>query len=162
MKKWLFFGVVLIGIVSCSSPKEKLVKNLRSTIIKYMDANKGKSDKIDSIVILDIDTLTPASYMFLYQQSLQNKVEALGQQQGQASESGNDELSESIAKESGKTLNKLDSCNKALENPSMDKSSVWGYFVITKIYVKHPDNEVEVMDIGFPITADFKVKEMDL
>lgn len=162
MKKLIYFMLILIGFVACSSPKEKLEKKLLKSITQYMEANKGKADIVDSIVIQDIDTLTPATYLFLYQQSLQNKAEMLGQQYAVATDEGDTTVLESINNENIKTLNKLDSCDKAIKSPSVDKGTLWGYFVITKIYVKHPDNEVEVMDIGFPITADFKVKEMDL
>jgi hypothetical protein len=127
-----------------------------------MDVNKGKEDKIDSISILDIDTLTPATYLFLYQQSLQNQANILGQQYAQATEEGDVALADSLDKRNVKTLNKLDSCTKAIESPTVEKGTVWGYFVITKVYIKHPDNTPEVMDIGFPITKEFKVYEMDL
>lgn len=156
----LVLGAIIA--VSCSSPTEKLEKKMLKSITQYMDDNKAKADIIDSITIVDIDTLTPASYLYLYQQSLQNKAELLGQQYAAATEEGDLVAAESVNKENVKTLNKLDSCMKAVASPKVDKSSVWGYFVISKIYLKHPDNEVEVMDIGFPITADFKVKEMDL
>jgi hypothetical protein len=162
MKKWIYFSVILLGFVACSTPKEKLEKKLKKSIAEYMDVNKGKEDKIDSISILDIDTLTPATYLFLYQQSLQNQANILGQQYAQATEEGDVALADSLDKRNVKTLNKLDSCTKAIESPTVEKGTVWGYFVITKVYIKHPDNTPEVMDIGFPITKEFKVYEMDL
>ncbi len=162
MKKWIYLSVILLGFAACSTPKEKLEKKLLKSITEYMEVNKGKEDKIDSITILDIDTLTPATYLFLYQQSLQNQANILGQQYAQATEEGDVALADSLDKRNVKTLNKLDSCTKAIESPTVEKGIVWGYFVITKVYLKHPDNTTEAMDIGFPITKEFKVYEMDL
>lgn len=162
MKKWIYLSVIFLGFAACSTPKEKLEKKLKKSITEYMEVNKGKEDKIDSITIQDIDTLTPASYLFLYQQSLQNQANMLGQQYAQATEDGDTAVAESLDKRNVKTLNKLDSCTKAIESPTVDKGTLWGYFVITKVYIKHPDNTTEAMDIGFPITKEFKVYEMDL
>lgn len=154
--------MVVFGLISCNTPKEKLEKKLMSTINDYMEINKGKEDNIDSIVIKDIDTLTPATYLFLYQQSLQIKAESIGQQYAAATEDGEEKKGEALDKENVRVLNKLDSCTRAMESPNVDKSTVWGYFVITKIYIKHPDNTCEIMDIGFPVTKDYKVYEMEL
>jgi hypothetical protein len=162
MKKWIYLSVIFLGFAACSTPKEKLEKKLKKSITEYMEVNKGKEDKIDSITIQDIDTLTPASYLFLYQQSLQNQAEMIGKKFAEAMEEGDVSASESLDKRNVKTLNKLDSCTKAIESPTVDKGTLWGYFVITKVYVKHPDNTTEAMDIGFPITKEFKVYEMDL
>ncbi len=162
MKKLIFSIFVVIAIVSCSSPEKKLEKKLMIPIKSYMEANKGKQDVIDSIVIMDIDTLTPATYLFLYQQSLLNKADALGLQLRDFPEDDKSEEYQYVVLQNIKTLNKIDSCNIALASPTLEKSVVWGHFVITKIYVKHPDNMPEVLDIGFPITIDNKVYEMDL
>lgn len=162
MKRFIYFFSLLGILASCSTPEEKLEKKIRSSITSYMDVNKGKQDVVDSIVILDIDTMTPHSYLFLYQQSLQIKADDLWSQIVKATEEGNEANLPTLNQQNAKTLIKLDSCTKAYESPSADKSTVWGYFVITKVYIKHPDNTVEVMDIGFPLTADFKVYEMDL
>lgn len=162
MKKWIYLSFIFLGLAACSSPKEKLEKKLHQTISQYMEQNKGKEDKIDSITIQDIDTLTPATYLFLYQQSLQNQAEMIGKKYAEATEDGDITTAESLGKQNVKTLNKLDSCTKAIESPTVEKSVLWGYFVITKVYIKHPDNTIEISDIGFPITKDFKVYEMDL
>ncbi len=162
MKRFIYLFLLLGILASCSNQEKKLEKKLLNTISNYMELNKGKQDVIDSIVVLDIDTLTPQSYLFLYQQSLQTRADGLWTQIVKANEVGDLAMTESLNKQNTKTLLKLDSCTKAYENPNADKSSVWGYFVITKVYLKHPDNSVEVVDIGFPITSDFKVYEMDL
>lgn len=162
IKRFIYFFILLGIVASCSTPEEKQEKKILASITDYMEANKGKQDVVDSIVIIDVDTLTPHSYLFLYQQSLQTKADGIWAQIGKAEEEGNEELSSSLNKENTKTLTKLDSCTQAYESPTVDKSTVWGYFVITKVYIKHPDNTVEAMDIGFPLKADFKVYEMDL
>lgn len=162
MKKHLLIIISITLLFSCTSPEKRLEKKLFNTIKDYMAANTAKTDIIDSISIIDIDTLTPATYMFLYNESLQNKIEDLNQQYAYAMDDGNDSLADIIGKKNIATFNKIDSCEKALKSPSLDKSSVWGYFVITKVYIHHPDNEKEIIDIGFPITKEFIVKELDL
>ncbi len=152
----------MLILASCSSPEKRLEKKLMTTIKSYMDVNKGKQDVVDSIVILDIDTLTPATYLFLYQQSLLNKAELLTQKLSKMEEDTDSDEFKTLSFENAKTQIKIDSCTKVLENSTVENGIVWGYFVITKVYIKHPDNTPEILDIGFPITEDYKVYEMDL
>ncbi len=160
IRKTTFILITIILFFSCK--KNNLEQELYKIIFSYMKENIPKTDVIDSMKVISIDTLTPSSFLQLYNQSLNNQIELLNQQFLEAQELENDSLADLIGKKNILTFNKIDSVERLLNSPTLDKSSIWGYFVITQIFITHPDREKEVLDIGFPITKEMKIKELDL
>ncbi len=163
IRQFLFFVTLLLMTISCNK-EQQLQKNLKEAVKNYI-TEIYPDQQIDSIKILNIDTLTDKSFATLNIVTLENKKNELENHYLYCSEASTTE--EKI--EQYELFETLDFINEKIEtwyqiydNPMTDSVKLRYYFVATRIsfqktQVTHNNEDILV---AFPISTDFKVQEI--
>ncbi len=186
MKNLALFVLVTFLIASYSNEKEELESSLKNTIEIYI-RSKLETGTLDSVIIMGIETVTPyittrfyqgKLYSELYKQQMISNPEVQArykmtiQKDTTVQESWDyaeyrkmvmaeyTEVDRAEAKEKyEKLLVRIDSCQKILDSPDVDKETFMHYLVIVKAFTSKPGTPQKTEILSFKISQDFKIIE---
>jgi len=159
----LTFASMLL-LASCQSKEERLNKKLQQVIKEYISKDLKKSEQLDSIKILSVDSVSDYHFTkFILERVIDNRIEELSFACSHLSDSGSIEelqLKQKYEREINMLIDKSIYYQSQLKNAYLDSTNFKYFFVSTLIYTtrnKTPNKEY----YGFPITPDFKVREVN-
>lgn len=160
------FWFVLLGsfIVSCGNIRQnRLEKSLSQTVCRYLTENMAVGTTIDSVSILNIDTLSDYSYLLFVEKPVaENYLEELHEQYASFPEEGTGEemmFRQQVGDEITRVINWLDRKEDLLQNGQLDTANLKCYFVAVRVFLKRDNQQLDPEYYGFPITPDFEVLE---
>lgn len=166
MKQRVFIIIcsALLCLHGCGGGQEALNRKLKSTITRYMESSI-EGFRVDSIRILGIDSLTDLQYAYLNKVVYQNYEEQLEQHYllyvTPDTEEEWDEQ-ERVQLQLQKIKDQLLRCDSILLSPGTDTVKLQYFFVATHVFGKNKHAEAEVHEVGFPISKQFKVMELNV
>jgi len=156
----LFMASVLF---SCRSEEERFQKKINDAIKEYVAKSLAPNTRIDSIKILQIDSLSEYQFIdYILRPVIENEIEELSFQYNHLSENGSvDELilKQQTEQQINILVDKLLYYDKKQGVSANDSDKLSYYFVSTLIYTK-TDTTSSQEYYGFPITPDFQIREI--
>lgn len=165
LRKKLFFVSLLLILIACNK-EQQLQKNLKSAVQTYIQ-DIYPNCQVDSIKILNIDTLTDKSFATLNIVTLENKKNELENHYLYSSEAttAEERIDQYELFETLDFINdRIESWYQIYDNPTTDSVNLRYYFVATRIslhYTNATHNNEDIL-VAFPISSDFKVQEIVL
>ncbi|MGI6319627.1 MAG: hypothetical protein ACOXZK_01365 [Bacteroidales bacterium] len=160
--KRIIFIALLFSIFSCK-PKDRLHEQLSESINLYLKENLPIGSVVDSVVILNIDSLNEYTFLYFYKDFVENSIEILNMEMNYANFHGDEDLANEKLEEIGKAISLSNSYDQKIANYSDPKSAPFKmFFVVTKTYYRDENGKIHAEDIGYPISNGMKVVEMKL
>lgn len=160
-----FITIISFSIILLSCNKEKkLHTKLKQVITEYISKDFEKGEKLDSIKILQVDSVSDYHFTkYILENVIENRLEELSFACSHLSDTTSIEelqLKQKYESEINMLIDKTFYYQSLLKNANLDSTNFKYFFVTTKIYTtKHQQQTQEYY--GFPITSDFKVREIN-
>lgn len=164
MKRYIFVWILLVLTCACSNKEQQLKEKLTQTITQYAQSNI-QGLHVDSVNIHGIDTLTDMDFAYMSKVILQNKQSELESHYLMYSEpeTAEERIEQyELNRKLDEIKNNVIYWDSVLLDNNTDTSSLRYYFVSVSIFGQVGHLGSQKYDIGFPITTDFKVKEIHL
>ena len=159
-------GLLLLGAVSCRSPQERLERRLSETISAYLSENLPAGVHVDSVSILNIDSLSDYHYLLFVEKPVaENYADQLNLQYNSFPEDGSTEELEQrqrIGDRITVVVNRLEALERRLADPRTDSTNLKCYFAAVRVCLKKGNQALEPEYYGFPVTPDFRVLESEM
>jgi hypothetical protein len=164
--KYLIPIFIIISLVFCScknTPEIKIEKKIDSSIRVYLKENLPETYSIDSLLIVNIDSLTESEFLFMYKEFLTNTMDVLNSEMNAAHKVGDEQTMydkiDMIGSANGVYNSILNRLERLLKH---EDTTFYMYFVHTKAYFTISNQQKQMQEIGFPIDTAFQVVELSL
>lgn len=164
MKKVAVLSLVAgIILCSCGLKQKRTEQKLKNTIVEYMQANV-EGLQVDSVHILGTDSLSDMDFAYMNKVMLQNAEQEIEGNyllyvEPETPEERVDQYELNERLEWVKA--KMCYWDSVMLDDATDTVKLQYYFVASRIYGKIGET-VQTFDVGFPISTDFKVQEIQL
>ncbi|NLJ82974.1 MAG: hypothetical protein GX330_07610 [Bacteroidales bacterium] len=159
-----FLFSLLIMLFSCNNKTERLHKKIEKTITEYLSKDLNHEDRIDSIQILQVDSLSDYHFTkLIIDQAINNRIDELSFLCSYLTNTEDIEELELRGKyesEINMLIDRSMHYEKQLRTTDLDSSN-FKYFFVTTIVFTSKDNVSNQEYYGFPITTDFEIREIN-
>lgn len=159
----IFFSIFLIFSACKNTPEVKIEEKIDSSIRVYLKENLPETYSIDSLQIVNIDSLTESEFLFMYKEFLTNTMDVLNAEMNAAQKAGDEQTMfdkiDMIGSANGVYNSILNRLERLLKQ---EDTTFYMYFVHTKAYFTISNQQKQMQEIGFPIDTAFQVVELSL
>lgn len=153
-----------IALFSCNNKTERLHKKIEKTITEYLSKDLNHEDRIDSIQILQIDSLSDYHFTkLIVDQVINNRIDELSflcSYLTNTEDIEELELRKRYESEINMLIDRSMHYERQLRTTSLDSSN-FKYFFVTTIVFTTKDHISNQEYYGFPITPDFEIREIN-
>ncbi|MBP5412180.1 MAG: hypothetical protein J6Y47_02865 [Bacteroidales bacterium] len=162
-KRIFIYACIALLLCACSLRQQSVEKKLKATIIEYMQANVDGL-QVDSVLILGQDSLNDMDFAYMNKIVLQNAQEEIENNyllyiEPETPDERVDQFELNKRLEWIKT--RINYWDSVMLDDNTDTIRFQYYFVSSRVYGKIGQTS-QTYEIGFPISADFKVQELQL
>ncbi|MDD2622146.1 MAG: hypothetical protein WC142_03730 [Bacteroidales bacterium] len=158
----LFLASLLM--LSCQNKEKQLHNKLKQSIEDYISKDFSADTRLDSIVILSIDSLTEYHFEnYILKPVIENRIEELSFQYNHLSDDKSFEelaLKQKTENQINALVDKLLYIQNDQQNNKVD-SIQFKYFFVNALIYTYKNNEPTQEYYGFPITTDFQIREIN-